>query len=102
MPIRAIPLFVNLIKTDSDHWLIHNSIRDLGERKQKAAVEGLIACFDRQFQEETFGKGEHVTPETYPNLIARSLQHLTGQTIGANKAQWLRWWEQNGQRADLK
>jgi HEAT repeat protein len=99
---RVIPLLVNLIKTDSDHWLIHMSIRELGERKQKAAVEGLITCFDRQFQEETFGKGEHVTPETYPNLIARNLQQLTGQTFGANKSQWLRWWEQNGQRVDLK
>jgi len=100
---RVIPLLVNLIKTDSDHWLIPMSIRELGERRQKAAVEGLITCFDRQFQEEYFGKGEHVTPETYPNLIARSLQQLTGQTFGANKSQWLRWWEQNGRRnADLK
>jgi hypothetical protein len=99
---RVIPLLVNVIKTDSDHWMIHMSIRDLGQRKYKIAVQGLIECFDRQFKEEYFGKGEHVTPATYPNLIARSLQEITGQSFGADKQQWLKWWQKERESTDLK
>ncbi len=79
---RTIPFLVNVFKTDTDHWILRRSIRDLGRRKYKAAVAGLIACFDRKFKEEHFGKGEHVTPQTYPNQIAHSLQQITGETFG--------------------
>ncbi len=99
---RVIPILVNLVKTDSDHWMITMSISDLGRRKRKAAVEGLIECFDRQFKEEYFGKGEHVTPATYPNLIASSLQQITGQSFGSDKQQWLRWWQKERQSTSLK
>jgi hypothetical protein len=100
---RAIPLLVNVFKTDTEHWIIRRSIRDLGRRKYKAAVEGLIGCFDRKFKEEYFGRGEHVTPQTYPNLIAHSLQQITGKTFGADKQEWQKWWQAEGRlRADLK
>ncbi len=99
---RVIPILVKAIKTDSDHWMIGQSISELGTRKCKAAVEGLIECFDRQFQEEYFGKGEHVTPATYPNLIASSLQQITGQSFGSDKQQWLRWWQKERQSTSLK
>jgi HEAT repeat protein len=100
---RTIPFLVNVFKTDTDHWILRRSVRDLGRRKYKAAVEGLIACFDRKFKEEYFGKGEHVTPQTYPNLIAHSLQQITGKTFGADKQAWQKWWQEEGRlRADLK
>jgi hypothetical protein len=99
---RVIPMLVNVVTTDTSHWMIGQSIRDLGRRKAKTAVEGLIECFDRQFKEEYFGKGQHVTPRTYPNLIAHSLQQITGETFGADKHQWQRWWQEKGRlRADL-
>ena len=45
---------------------------------------------------EEYGKGEQATPETYRNSIARSLQRLTGQSFGANKQDWQRWWQEKG------
>jgi HEAT repeat protein len=100
---RTIRFLVNVFKTDTDHWILRRSIRDLGRRKYKAAVEGLIGCFDRKFKEEYFGKGEHVTPQTYPNLIAQSLQQITGQSFGADKQAWQKWWQAESRfRADLK
>jgi HEAT repeat protein len=99
---RVIPILVKVVKTDSDHWMISMSINDLGRRKYKAAVEGLIECFDRQFKEEYFGKGEHVAPATYPNLIASSLQQITGQSYGADKQQWLKWWQKERRSTNLK
>ena len=98
---RAIPILVHVVMTDSDHWMIQMSIRDLGERKYKAAVEGLIGCLDRVFKEEYFGKGEHVTPATYPNLIACSLRKITGQSFGADKQQWLTWWRDTGRHSTV-
>jgi hypothetical protein len=71
----------------------------LAQFKFKAAVEGLIQCFDVEFKEETVGKGEHLTPQTYRNQIARSLQEITGQKFGANKEQWLKWWQEEGRQS---
>ena len=69
---RVIPVLVNLVKTKSDHYVIGSAIRDLSEFKCKAAVEGLIECFDVKFKSEDVGMGEHVTPATYYNLIRQS------------------------------
>jgi hypothetical protein len=100
---RTIPFLVNVFKTDTDHLILRRSIQDLGGRKDKAAVAGLMGCFDRKFKEEYFGKGEHVTPQTYPNLIAHSLQQITGKSFGADKQAWQKWWQTEGRlRADLK
>jgi HEAT repeat protein len=111
---KGIPYLVRAIKTESRiqpanrmvesrYFLIDMAIGDLGEFKYKAAVEGLIGCFDVDFKEEELGKGEHVTPATYRNRIARSLQAITGQSFGADKRQWLKWWQEKGrQSAELK
>jgi HEAT repeat protein len=96
---RAIPHLVRVIKTDSDHYIIDMAIQALSEFKYKAAVEGLIDCFDVTFKEENLGKGEHVTAATYRNLLARSLQRITGQPFGADKEQWLTWWHEKGERS---
>ena len=79
------------------------AIDTLSQFKRKAAVEGLIDCFDVPFKETHWGKRERVTPATYRNQIARSLQTITGQAYGADKQQWLRWWQEHGQQdANLK
>jgi hypothetical protein len=41
-----------------------------------------------------------ITSETYRNHIARSLQAITGQPFGADKRQWLKWWQENGKQSD--
>jgi Leucine-rich repeat (LRR) protein/HEAT repeat protein len=95
---QVIPHLVRMIKSDSDHYIIDMAIHGLAELKYRAAVEGLIECFDVPFKEEDVGMGEHVTPATYHNHIARSLQRITGQPFGADKQEWLRWWHGKGQQ----
>ncbi len=76
---------------------------DSSELKYKAAAEGLVECFDVDFREEHYGKGGHATPRIYCNEIARALQQITGQPFGADKQQWLKWWQEEGQHStDLK
>jgi hypothetical protein len=63
----------------------------------------LIECFDVDFKDADLGKGETATPATYHNRIAHSLQAITGQDFGADKQQWLKWWQEKGkQSAELK
>lgn len=99
----TIPALVDIIKSARGRESIQAAISVLGELKYKAAVEGLIDCFDVDFQEETFGKGGLVTSATYRNAIARSLQKLTRRSFGSDQNQWLQWWQKEGQyRLGLK
>ena len=68
---RAIPYLVKVIKTDTDHYIIGLAIGALTQLKYRAAVEGLIECFDVDLKSQGLGKGERVTPATYRNLIAQ-------------------------------
>jgi HEAT repeat protein len=100
---RAIPSLIAVIKSDSDFQITRMAIDSLSQLKCKAAVEGLIECFDVPFKKKYLRKGTKVTPATYRNQIARSLQTITGQSYGADKQQWLRWWQEHGQQdANLK
>ncbi len=110
---KAVPYLVRVIKTEGSYppdkkenarwYLIDMAIDGLGEIKCKAAVEGLIECFDLDFRAEGLGMGDRITPATYRNRIARSLQQITGQTFGADKQQWLTWWHEKGKQSkDLK
>jgi hypothetical protein len=51
------------------------------------------------FKWEEGGKGDDVTPATYRNHITRSLQAITGQPFGADKQQWLKWWQEKGKQS---
>jgi hypothetical protein len=57
---------------------------------------------DVAFRREDVGKGEHVAPATYRNRIAASLQYNTGQSFGADKQQWLKWWHEKGASINLR
>ena len=94
---KAIPALVGVIQVGQGHSAIAAALSGLAKLKHKAAVEGLIDCFDVDFKEESFNKGGHVTPATYRNRIAQALQKLTGQPFGTDKQQWLQWWQQQGQ-----
>jgi HEAT repeat protein len=100
---RAIPFYLKVIKTDSDPYMIEFAIGDLGEYKNQAAVEGLIDCFDVAFKDESLGKSGRATPAHYRNRIADSLEEITGQQFGADKEQWVKWWQEQGRLSpDLK
>jgi hypothetical protein len=60
--------------------------------KFKAAVDALIESFDADFQGKRDWKRAY-TPEMFRENIAHSLSRLTGQSITADKRQWLDWWK---------
>jgi HEAT repeat protein len=93
---KAVPLLINVIKKEQFHYTVSMAISDLARYKYRATIEGLIECFDVKFKEEDYGKGQRATAEGYRNDIARSLQKLTGQPFGADKQQWLKWWQEKG------
>jgi hypothetical protein len=100
---KSVSILIDVIKSNEDYYDVTSVISTLASMKYKAAVEGLIDCFDVAFKEENLGMGGIVTPATYRNVIARSLQKITGQTFGADKQQWLTWWQEQGQQnAELK
>lgn len=94
---KAIPALVGVIQVGEGHSSIDAALSGLAKLKYKAAVEGLIDCFDVDFKEESFNKGDYVTPAIYRNRIAQALQEITGQSFGSDKQQWLQWWQQQGQ-----
>jgi len=95
---RVVPFLANVVKTDSDPFVIEMAIGALGATKCRAAVKALIDCFDVPFKEQNVGKGERMTPAMYRARIARNLQHITGQSFGGNKQPWLRWWQAAGNK----
>ena len=110
---KAIPYLVKAVKTESSYppdeknefrsYLIGMAIDSLGQFKYKAAVEGLIECFDADFRSITRARESTKRPRSYRNRIARSLQQITGETFGADKQQWLKWWRRRASRgAELK
>lgn len=97
---RAIPSLVRVVKKDEDSFVVEMAIRGLAEFRYKAAVEGLIECFDVEFKETGLGKGLVITATECRNSVARSLQRITGESFGADKQQWLTWWNEKGKRSD--
>ncbi len=99
---RSIPHLIEAIKTDPSGVVVNQVITVLSVFKYKAAVEGLIGCFDADFAGKADWKRAY-EPEMFQDNIAESLQRITGETIGPEKARWQRWWEENkAKRADLK
>jgi uncharacterized repeat protein (TIGR03803 family) len=95
---RTIPYLIRVIKTDSNYFTVDLAIGALAQFKRRAAVEGLIECFDVPFRSTDLGKGQTGTPELLRNRLARGLQMITGQPFGSDKQQWLRWWRETGSK----
>ena len=91
---NAIPFLVAAIKNDPSGAVINQAITVLSVFKYKAAVDGLIDCFDADFEDKSDWKRAY-TAEMFRENIAESLQHITNQRIGANKQEWLDWWQAN-------
>lgn len=91
---RAIPFLAKAIKTDESGAVVNQAISVLGVFKYKAAVDVLVDCFSADFQGKEDWKRAY-KPEMFRDNIADSLRTLTGQRIGTDKAQWLKWWEEH-------
>jgi HEAT repeat protein len=96
---RVIPHLVNVIKQEPDYYIVDLAIQALAQMKYRAAVEGLIECFDADFKAHDLAKRERVTPASQRNHIARSLQSITGQSFGGDKHPWLKWWQETGKQS---
>ena len=94
---KAIPAFVHAAKTDHNQYVNRAAIDGLAGIEDKAAVEALIECFDIEFEGYGYFDGKYgARADAYRNRIARGLQRLTGQTFGADKAVWAKWWDEEG------
>ena len=99
---KAIPFLIQLIKTDSSGAVVNQSVTVLTAFKNKASVDGLIDCFDANFDGKQDWKRAY-SPEMFRANIANSLQEITGQKLGPNKKAWTQWWAKNRSlRDDLK
>jgi HEAT repeat protein len=91
---RAIPFLAKAIKTDPSGAVVNQAIAVLAEFKYKAAVDALINCFPADFSDKQDWKRAY-KPQMFRDNIADSLRSLTGQSIGADEAQWLKWWKEH-------
>ena len=99
---KAIPFLIQLIKTDSSGAVVNQSVTVLTAFKNKASVDGLIDCFDANYDGKQDWKRAY-SPEMFRANIANSLQEITGQKLGPNKKAWTQWWAKNRSlRDDLK
>ena len=105
---RAIPHIVTAIKADQGDAsfgvdvIARDGISALGNHRYKAAVEALIECLDFKFKEVAASKSG-TTPRELIADIGDSLKKITGQDFGADKAQWVKWWNDEGKNlAGLK
>jgi HEAT repeat protein len=89
---RAIPFLAKAIKSDASGAVVNQAIEVMPGFKFKAAVDALIESFDADFQGKRDWKRAY-TPEMFRENIAHSLSRLTGQSITADKRQWLDWWK---------
>ena len=99
---RAIPHLVRAAKTDASGVVVNQAIVVLGSFRHRAAVEGLIECFNLDFAGKSDWKRAY-TPEMFRERVAESLRAITGQTFGPDQQQWLKWWQAKGKEsAELK
>ena len=99
---RAIPLLLQAIKTDPSGAVVNQAITVLSVFKFKAAVEGLLECFDADFKGKADWKRAY-KPEMYHDNIAETLRTITGRNLGSDQQQWLEWWQREGRLdTDLK
>jgi HEAT repeat protein len=92
---RAIPHLIHVIKTDPSGEARYAAIGALSAFKYKAAVEGLIECFDTDFRRAS-GFAMAITLHNFRDDVAKSLRSITGQPFGVEKGQWLKWWREKG------
>ncbi len=94
---RSVPHLLTAIKTDPSGSVVNQAITVLSVFKYKAAVAGLIDCFDADFRNREDWKRAY-NPEMFQENIAKSLRTITEQSFGPDKEQWARWWREQGQK----
>ena len=96
---RAISPLLSLVKSDSNGAVVNQSITVLSSYPYKAAVAGLIECFDADFAGKTDWKRAS-NPPMFSENIAKTLHTLTGKDFGSDKTQWAKWWNETGKNVE--
>jgi len=96
---RAIPHLIQAIKSDPKGEMVNQCTTVLTVYKYKAAVSGLIECFDADFKGKSDWKRAG-SPEMFCENIGETLKTLTGQDFGRDKTRWLAWWQAEGSHLD--
>lgn len=91
---RTIPILVKAIKTDPSGAVVNPCIEVLASFRFPEAVDGLIECFDADFEGKSDWKRAY-KPEMFRENIAKSLRALTGMDFPADKKPWADWWNAN-------
>jgi HEAT repeat protein len=96
---RAVGPLIDVIRNDPDGDAVFHAIHALARFKYGAAVQGLIECFDIDFTGKTAAK---IVSEQrhFHDVLARSLRAVTRQRFGADKEQWLIWWDEAKRRGE--
>jgi HEAT repeat protein len=94
---RAVPHLLRAIKSDPSGSVVNQAISVLGTFKTREAVEGLIGCFDANFDGKNDWK-RALDPAMFRENLANSLRKITGEPLGADRAQWESWWKDRGSK----
>ncbi len=91
---RAIPVLVKTIHDDPSGAVVNPAIEVLAGFRWPEAVDGLITCFDANFEGKQDWK-RAFTPAMFRENVAASLRKLTGQDLPADRKRWEAWWQAN-------
>jgi len=78
--------------------VVDNAILVLGAYHHAAAVSGLMELLGSDYSGKQNWKYAY-DPEMFREHIADSLQRITGQSFGADRAAWQKWWASQDQSA---
>ena len=91
---RAVEHLLEAVKNDPLGSVVNQAIWALGSIEHPSAVDALVDCFDAEFERKTDWKVAR-NPEHFRANVAWTLRDLTGQSLGARKVVWERWWEKS-------
>jgi HEAT repeat protein len=96
---RLISPLLELVKTDPEEPVVSRAIEALSAIRYKAVVAGLIECFDVRFPVKPAQKGR-ISPAELFGKMAGALKSLTGKSFGPVKADWEKWWNEEGKNLE--
>jgi HEAT repeat protein len=91
--VRAVAALAKATREDGNGWAVRRALGALGEMRMRESVEALLECFDAADGIEKRIVRDGLSRAQFEEAIVESLQNLTGEAIGIDKAAWRKWWE---------